>query len=69
MQSDPGGTKVDKLLLRIVEAAQVAGCSRSTGYDLVLKGEWQTVSTPYGRRVQADWLRAWIARQPTEGGR
>lgn len=48
------------LLLRIGEAAELAGCGRSTAYELAASGEWPTVETPYGRRVTYAGLAAWL---------
>lgn len=52
--------KFQRLLLRIAEAGEIAGCGRSTAFEMVAKGEWETVDTPYGRRVVAESLEQWI---------
>jgi excisionase family DNA binding protein len=49
-------------LLRISEAAQLAGCGRTTAYELAASGEWPTVETPYGRRVVTAGLLKWIEK-------
>ena len=51
-----------KLLYRIPEAGEVAGCGRSVAFELARNGEWETVDTPYGRRVLAASLEAWVER-------
>jgi excisionase family DNA binding protein len=53
----------DKLLLRVGEAARLAGCGRSTAYELLRKKEWPSVMTPYGLRVPAKELEEWVERQ------
>ena len=55
--------KVKKLLLRITEAGDMAGCGRSTAFEMVAKGEWEAVDTPYGRRVVATSVEEWIERR------
>lgn len=55
---------LQKALLRVPEAAEVAGCKKSTAYELIRQGEWPTVQTPYGLRVPADGLQEWISKQP-----
>jgi len=49
-------------LLRISEAAQIAGCGRSKAYELSASGAWPTVETPYGRRVVYAGLLEWLER-------
>ena len=49
-------TEIKKLLLRISEAGEIAGCGRSKAFELAANGEWETVETPYGRRVVRDSL-------------
>ena len=57
---------MEKKLLRISEAAIVAGCSRSTAYVLAANGTWPVIETPYGRRVVAEGLDKWIEDQVRE---
>lgn len=51
-----------KLLVRIGEAGEIAGCGRSKAFEMVAKGEWETVDTPYGRRVVVASVEEWIER-------
>ena len=53
---------MEKLLLKLEEAGDLMGCGRSKAFDMVKRGEWETVETPYGRRVVAASLDAWIER-------
>jgi hypothetical protein len=50
------------VLLRIGEAAYIAGCGRSKAYELAASGAWLTVETPYGRRVVYAGLMEWLDR-------
>lgn len=59
-------SKTDKLLLRIPEAGEIVGCGKSKAYELAANGEWQTVSTPFGRRVVRAALEEWVARKVAE---
>lgn len=52
-----------KLLLRIAEAGELAGCARSMAFEMVKRGEWETVETPYGRRVVAASVEEWVERK------
>ena len=51
---------MDKLLLRVEEAAALASVSRTTGYELVASGQWPSVQIGRARRVPLDGLREWI---------
>src|SRR5207249_1018575 len=42
---------MDKLLLRVEEAAALASVSRTTGYELVASGQWPSVQIGRARRV------------------
>jgi excisionase family DNA binding protein len=57
---------MEKLLLRVDEAAELASVSRTTGYELVASGQWPSITIGRARRVPLDGLRAWIARQAQE---
>ena len=59
-------TEAKKLLLRIGEAGDAVGCARTMAYQMVKVGEWETVDTPYGRRVVAASLENWVARKVAE---
>ncbi|MEP0766732.1 MAG: helix-turn-helix domain-containing protein [Fimbriimonadia bacterium] len=59
---------MDKLLLRVCEAAEVASVCRSKAYELAASGEWPTVRIGRSVRVHGPELLAWIdARVRSEG--
>lgn len=64
---------MEKLLLRVIEAAELTSVSRSTAYDLVARGEWAVVhigaggGAGTGVRVVASSLVEWIDRRRTGG--
>ena len=53
----------DRLMLRVVEAAEALGVSRAKAYELIAAGEIPSVRIGGCVRVPLDALRAWIARQ------
>lgn len=57
----------DRLLVRIPEAAERLGLSRSTVYELIAAGELRIIR--YGRavRVPVGELAAWVERQARAG--
>ncbi|MBK6768555.1 MAG: excisionase family DNA-binding protein [Ardenticatenales bacterium] len=57
---------MDKLLLRITEAAELTGIGRSKAYELVQTGEWPAVRIGRSVRVPAAWLAGWVERLATE---
>lgn len=54
-------------LLRVTEAAAIAGCGRTVAYEMVRRGVWPTVNTPYGRRILSDGLLVWIESLKEQG--
>ncbi len=54
-------------LLRITEAAVIAGCGRTVAYEMCRTGEWPTVATPYGRRVVHRGLLEWLKKLEEQG--
>lgn len=56
----------DRLLLRIAEAAELAGIGRSKAYELARSGEWPVVHIGRCLRVPADGLRMWVQRLAQE---
>jgi excisionase family DNA binding protein len=52
-----------KLLLTVIEAAQVLNLSRSLMYELVLTGQVVSLKIGRARRIPASELQAYIARQ------
>ena len=61
--ASPSGSRaaaVEKLLLRIPEAAELAGVGRTTAYALVASGEWPSVTIGRAVRVPLAGLRAWV---------
>ena len=59
--------RLKKLLYRIPEAAELAGCGRSKGYEMAASGVWETIDTGYGRRVVAESLERWIEEKRQAG--
>ena len=51
---------LEPLLLRVDEAARLAGIGRSLAYEKVSSGEWPSISIGRARRVPLDGLRKWI---------
>jgi excisionase family DNA binding protein len=58
-----GGTEVEKLLLKVPEAAELCGLGRSKLYELMQAGEIPVIRIGRGVRIPASGLRAWVARQ------
>jgi len=54
---------MDKLLVRVATAGELADVSRSTAYALVAAGEWPAIRVRGELRVAVDDLRAWIEEQ------
>ncbi len=50
---------MEKLLLRVAEAAEIASVSRTTAYELIGKGEWPVVRVGMAVRVPRAGLKAW----------
>jgi excisionase family DNA binding protein len=57
---------MDRLLLRVTEAAEAAGISRSLAYELVRVGSIPSVKVGRSIRVPAEALRAWVQSLITE---
>ena len=57
---------MEKLLLRVAEAAELASVGRTTAYQLIASGEWPVVRVGSAVRVPLAGLRAWVEAQ-TEG--
>jgi excisionase family DNA binding protein len=56
----------DRLMLRVIEAAEALGISRAKAYELIAAGEIPSVRIGGCVRVPVDALRAWIARRVAE---
>lgn len=56
----------DKLLLRINEAAERLGVSRSTAYTLVQRGELRAIHIGTARRIPAEALTEFVKRKEQE---
>lgn len=54
---------MDRILLRVGEAAELAGIGRSSGYELVRSGEWPAIRVGTSIRIPADALRRWVDDQ------
>ena len=49
-----------KLTVTVAEAADMVSVSRSTGYELVARGEWPSIKVGRSVRVPLNALRAWV---------
>ncbi len=58
---------MEKLLLRVTEAAELAAVSRTTAYELIAAGQWPTVRIGSAVRVPLAGLRAWVEAQTMAG--
>ena len=56
---------MDKLLLRVPEAAEIASVGRTTAYQLIASGAWPVVRVGNAVRVPLAGLRAWVEAQTT----
>lgn len=59
-------TLMDKRLLRINEAATIAGIGRSTAYEFVQAGIWPSVKIGRALRIPRKGLDEWIELQEAE---
>ena len=51
---------MDRILLKVSEAAAMCGIGRSKAYLLVASGEWPTVRIGRSVRVPLEELREWV---------
>jgi len=58
--------EAEKAWMRVPEAAELAGCSRTTAYELIRAGEWPSVQAPYGKRVVRAGLLEWMEKVERE---
>ena len=58
---------VERLLVRVAEAAEMTGVGRATAYELVAKGEWPSVSIGRSVRIPLADLREWIEARKRPG--
>ncbi len=56
---------MEKLLLRVSEAAEIASISRTMAYALIGSGQWPVVRVGTAVRVPLAGLRAWVEAQTT----
>ena len=54
---------MEKLLLRVAEAAELASVGRTKAYELIASGEWPVVRVGTAVRVPLAGLRAWVEAQ------
>jgi len=54
---------VDELAVKVETAAALIECGRSTGYELVKRGEWPVIRVGSEMRVLISELRRWASRQ------
>ncbi len=59
---------MERLLLSVAEAAEVAGISRSLAYELIAAGVWPSVRVGTALRVPLAALREWVAAQTHQAG-
>ena len=59
---------VEKLLVTVAVAADMASVGRSTGYALVASGEWPSIAIGRSRRIPLADLRSWIQKRVGDGG-
>lgn len=59
---------MDRLLLRIPEAAELTGVARSTAYELVASGEWPSVRIGRAIRIPTHALEAWVEKRTNHPG-
>jgi excisionase family DNA binding protein len=55
--------QVEPLLVRVEEAARILSLSRSTIYEMMDRGDLQSVRCGAARRIPVAALRAWVERQ------
>lgn len=58
---------MEKLLLRVSEAAELASVGRTTAYQLIASGEWPVVPVGTALRIPLAGLRAWVEARSTQG--
>ncbi len=54
---------MEKLLLKVPEAAELVGLGRSKLYELMQAGEIPVIRIGRGVRIPVNGLREWVARQ------
>lgn len=59
---------MEKLLLRVAEAAEMASIGRTKAYELIASGAWPVVYVGAAVRVPVAGLRTWVEAQ-TQGTR
>jgi excisionase family DNA binding protein len=59
----------DRLLLRVPEAAELLGVSRSRAYELVYSGEIPAIRLGKSLRIPLQALREWVTRSLVESSR
>ena len=60
--------KIERLLIRPIEAFEIIGVSRSTGYALISAGEIPAVRIGRSLRIPVQELRAWVEHMVNENG-
>lgn len=54
---------MERLLIRVPEAARMASVGRATAYELVARGEWPSVVIGRSVRVPLQDLRDWVEQR------
>lgn len=65
--ANAGVPQQQRLLLRVREAAELMGVSRSKAYELVASGEWPSFRLGSSRRVVCSGLVGWVDEHREEG--
>jgi excisionase family DNA binding protein len=63
LRIDPVPLQLERLLVRISEAAAILACERKRIYKLFDDGEIETIGHGASRRVVVDSLRAYVERE------
>lgn len=60
----------DRVLLKVSEAAEMCGMSRSTAYQMLYNGEWSNMAIRVGERairIPMQSLLHWVEKKQNEG--
>jgi len=57
---------MDRLLLRVTEAAELCGLGRSKAFMLAKDGTWPAIKIGKSVRISRAWLEAWVEQQTAD---
>ena len=60
---------IERLSLKVTEAAAMTGYSRGMAYQLVARGEWPSIRIGKSIRVPVAALREWVERKTAEANK